>query len=300
MFTSHTSLFEVMPPPVQPTASDVRPGAHLGSLIGAASLKLPADAMLGAVMPRRLDEQPAGMPVPGFGDRAAGVFLAGLMLRRHQPEIRPGGARISVYAWQAVACRDRDGRRSRLGAIPTGAARKNCEQTANARWTIRSPSRGPAIRRKRHVVASGEVWATSAKPSRRNLPISARSATGRRSSSARIARRSSSGRSTRLLIAMSSKMNVRAGARACLRLSGSSAAAVWRHVCRRVRVGQGAMARGLRADLQWPTGSSARAHAQAQRPRLRSAQGTWPRHRSTLGARTGTPGTNPPSGIRIA
>ena len=40
-----------------------------------------------AVVPCGLDQQPAGVPGPGFGDRALSAFLAAGVLRRGQAEV---------------------------------------------------------------------------------------------------------------------------------------------------------------------------------------------------------------------
>jgi hypothetical protein len=49
-----------------------------------------ADARGSQVMPRRLDEDPPGVPGTGLGDRAVRVGLAGLLARRDQSQPETG------------------------------------------------------------------------------------------------------------------------------------------------------------------------------------------------------------------
>jgi hypothetical protein len=83
----------VVPPAVQADLGLPRPIGWLRSLLGAAGSV--------AVVPGGLDEQPAGVAVPGLGDVAAVLLVTGGVFARRDPE--PGGEPSRVAKAAEVA-----------------------------------------------------------------------------------------------------------------------------------------------------------------------------------------------------
>ena len=76
---------------------DVRLPGNVADRLGLLLLsqkQLAADPRREAVTPGRLDQQPAGRAVAGFGEAAASDACTARMLARHQPEIGHQLARI--------------------------------------------------------------------------------------------------------------------------------------------------------------------------------------------------------------
>ena len=90
-----------------------------------------------AVVPAGLDQQPAGVPGSGLGDRALSATLTGAVLRGHQPDVAhqlPGALKPREVA--------------DLGAQPGGGERVDPAQAAQPRDGLR-------VGRGRHELADG-------------------------------------------------------------------------------------------------------------------------------------------------
>ena len=88
----------------------------------------PAGCVAGLVVPRRLDQQPAGVAVPGLGDPALGAFVAAGVLGGHQPEV---GADARAAQAVPVADLDREGEPGQ-GGDPAQAAQPSGDVGVNS------------------------------------------------------------------------------------------------------------------------------------------------------------------------
>ena len=148
----------------------------VGGLAVLAALERGALRGRAAVVPGRLDEQPAGVPRAGLGDRALPAFLAAAVLGRGQPEVahqlsgpsRTGRSRRSRRtARPRRACRSRAGSAAARRSVPTasrGSARRSSSRARRGGSRSRRSRRGsqaasPARRaRPRSILVSHARW----------------------------------------------------------------------------------------------------------------------------------------------